>query len=211
MSPEPELEIADPLTAGREALRRGEWEQAQAYFEAAHKQSESAEAIEALAMAAWWLDDAQLTIDSRERAYRLYRERGDAVGSARMASGSPGTTSRFAPSPLLRAAGSSAHTACSTGSTPSRSMAGSRSARVNSPSPSRTTPRPRGAGPSERRRSEARSEYSTSSCRRSGWRASRWPVTGRSPTGSASWTRRRQRPSPARCRSFGRSDAPAVT
>jgi hypothetical protein len=68
MSPEPELEVADPLRAGREALSRGEWEQARAYFEAAHERSESAEAIEALAMAAWWLDNAQLAIESRERA-----------------------------------------------------------------------------------------------------------------------------------------------
>ncbi len=85
MSAEPGLEVADPLKAGREALSRGEWEQARAYFEAAHERDESAEAIEALAMAAWWLDNAQLAIDSRERAYRLYRERGDAASAARMA------------------------------------------------------------------------------------------------------------------------------
>ena len=85
MRTEPGLDVADPLRAGREALSRGEWEQARAYFEAAHERGESAEAIEALAMAAWWLDDAQLTIESRERAYRLYRERGDAAGAARMA------------------------------------------------------------------------------------------------------------------------------
>ena len=85
MSAEPGLEVADPLRAGREALSRGEWEQARAYFEAAHERDESAEAIEALAMAAWWLDNAQLTMDSRERAYRLYRERGDAASAARMA------------------------------------------------------------------------------------------------------------------------------
>ena len=85
MSVEPELDVADPLTRGREALGRGEWEQAQAYFEAADDQGESAEATEALAMAAWWLDDAPLTIESRERAYRLYRERADVAGAARMA------------------------------------------------------------------------------------------------------------------------------
>jgi LuxR family maltose regulon positive regulatory protein len=85
MSPEPGLEVVDPLKAGREALSRGEWEQAQVYFEAAHGQGESAEAVEALAMAAWWLDNASLTIESRERAYRLYREGGDAAGAARMA------------------------------------------------------------------------------------------------------------------------------
>ena len=85
MNAEPGLEVADPLRAGREALRRGEWEQARAYFEVAHERGESPEAMEALAMAAWWLDDGQLTIESRERAYRLYREMGDAAGAARMA------------------------------------------------------------------------------------------------------------------------------
>ena len=85
MNVEPELEVADPLRAGREALRRGEWEQARAYFEAAHEQGASPEAMEAIAMAAWWLDDGQLTIESRECAYRLYREPGDAAGAARMA------------------------------------------------------------------------------------------------------------------------------
>ncbi len=36
-------------------------------------------------MAAWWLDDAPLTIESPSRAYRLYRERADVAGAARMA------------------------------------------------------------------------------------------------------------------------------
>jgi DNA-binding CsgD family transcriptional regulator len=85
MRTEPELDVVDPLAAGREALSRGEWEQALAYFEAASERNHSAEAIEALAMAAWWLDNAQLAIDSREHAYRLYRERGDAAAAARMA------------------------------------------------------------------------------------------------------------------------------
>jgi len=85
MRAEPELEVADLLRAGDEALSRGEWEQARAYFEAAHERGESIEAIEGLAMAAWWLDNGELTIESRERAYRLYRERGDAAGAARMA------------------------------------------------------------------------------------------------------------------------------
>ena len=81
----PEIDVADPLAAGRAALSRGEWEQALAYFEAASERSHSAEAIEALAMSAWWLDKAQLAIESREHAYLLYRERGDAAAAARMA------------------------------------------------------------------------------------------------------------------------------
>jgi ATP/maltotriose-dependent transcriptional regulator MalT len=80
-----ELTLADPLGAGRDALSRGEWEEARARFEAALEQGESAEAIEALGMAAWWLDDADVTIASRERAYCLYREQGDVAAAARMA------------------------------------------------------------------------------------------------------------------------------
>ena len=36
-------------------------------------------------MAAWWLDDGPLAIESREHAYRLHREHGDVVAAARMA------------------------------------------------------------------------------------------------------------------------------
>jgi len=85
MRTEPELDVVDPLAAGREALSRGEWEQALSCFGDACERNNSAEAIEALVMAAWWLDNAQLAIESREHAYRLYRERGDAAAAARMA------------------------------------------------------------------------------------------------------------------------------
>jgi ATP/maltotriose-dependent transcriptional regulator MalT len=85
MSVHTELPVGDPLSAGREALSRGDWEEARACFEAALERDESAEAIEALAMAAWWLDDGAVTVESRERAYRLYREQGDVVAAARMA------------------------------------------------------------------------------------------------------------------------------
>ena len=67
MRAEPGLDVVDPLAAGREALRRGQWEQALVYFEAASERNHSAEAIEALAMAAWWLDNAELVIESRTR------------------------------------------------------------------------------------------------------------------------------------------------
>jgi ATP/maltotriose-dependent transcriptional regulator MalT len=85
MNAEPELAVADPLNAGQSAMRRGEWEQARAYFEAARERGESPAVLEALAMAAWWLDDGKLAIESRERAYRLYREGGIGAGAARMA------------------------------------------------------------------------------------------------------------------------------
>jgi DNA-binding CsgD family transcriptional regulator len=36
-------------------------------------------------MAAWWLDDARIVFDARERAYRLFRQRGDRRGAGRLA------------------------------------------------------------------------------------------------------------------------------
>lgn len=75
----------DALSAGREALARGAWEEARAAFEQALAQEETPEALEGLSWAANWLDDAAATIESRERAYRLYRERGDRAGAGRMA------------------------------------------------------------------------------------------------------------------------------
>ena len=63
--------VTDPLVAGREALSRGEWDEARAQFEHAVEQDGTAEAVEALAMAAWWLDDARVTIESRNRPASL--------------------------------------------------------------------------------------------------------------------------------------------
>jgi ATP/maltotriose-dependent transcriptional regulator MalT len=46
---------------------------------------ETAGVLEDLGLAAWWVDDADLTFSARERAYTLYRENGDARGAARVA------------------------------------------------------------------------------------------------------------------------------
>ena len=46
---------------------------------------ERPDALEGLGLAAWWLDSADVVFDTRERAYRGYRERGDSVSAARMA------------------------------------------------------------------------------------------------------------------------------
>jgi ATP/maltotriose-dependent transcriptional regulator MalT len=77
--------LVDPVQAGRKALTRGDWEEARACFESALERGERAEVIEALGMAAWWQDDGRATIESRERAFRLYREQGEAAAAARMA------------------------------------------------------------------------------------------------------------------------------
>ncbi|HEY6807811.1 MAG TPA: LuxR C-terminal-related transcriptional regulator [Gemmatimonadales bacterium] len=75
----------DLISAGNQALARGAWEEARAHFQASIAAGESPLAFERLGLAAWWLDDATLTFDTRERAFRLYRDAGDALGAARVA------------------------------------------------------------------------------------------------------------------------------
>ena len=76
---------AATLEAGQEALSRAAWEEARTHFEAALEREETPEALEGLSWAAWWLSDAAVTLNSRERAYRLYQARGDRREAARMA------------------------------------------------------------------------------------------------------------------------------
>ena len=71
--------------AGEEALSRGAWEEARQAFEVALGSRETPEALEGLALAAWWLDLADVVFDSRERAYTLYRARDDRASAARVA------------------------------------------------------------------------------------------------------------------------------
>lgn len=75
----------DTLSAGREALERKEWAEARTCFEAATARDPSAEALEGLSVAAWWLDDAPAMFSARERAFAEYRRRGEQVSAARLA------------------------------------------------------------------------------------------------------------------------------
>src|SRR6185312_3046124 len=79
------MDAESSLRAGHDALHRGAWEEARASLEASIADRETPEALEGLGLAAWWLDDATVTFDARERAYRLYRESGDSRGAARVA------------------------------------------------------------------------------------------------------------------------------
>jgi hypothetical protein len=65
-----------------DALATGAWEEALALVAGA---GDDPDALEAAGVAHWWLDHADETIAARERAYRLYRERGDRRGAARVA------------------------------------------------------------------------------------------------------------------------------
>lgn len=85
MADDPHRISTDELQAGLDALQAGAWEEARERFQASVAAGETAEALEQLGLAAWWLDDAPLTLDARERSYRLYRELGDARGAARVA------------------------------------------------------------------------------------------------------------------------------
>jgi len=73
------------LAAGWQALARTEWDRARSLFEAAVGRDESAEALEGLSLAAWWLDDAVTMFATREHAYRLYRRDGDLRSAGRLA------------------------------------------------------------------------------------------------------------------------------
>ena len=73
------------VAAGRDALRRGAWEEARGRFEAALAQEETPEACEGLGWVGWWLADAALAIGARERAYRAFRAAGDPAGAGRVA------------------------------------------------------------------------------------------------------------------------------
>jgi LuxR family transcriptional regulator, maltose regulon positive regulatory protein len=73
------------VAAGWGELRAARWEVARELFGAALAVEETPEAFEGLSWAAWWLDDGETVFAARERACRLYGERGDSAGAARMA------------------------------------------------------------------------------------------------------------------------------
>jgi DNA-binding NarL/FixJ family response regulator len=80
-----DLARAVPLDSAWAALSTGEWATAKAAFEESLAESETAEALEGVGLAAQMLNEDQLTFDARERAYRLYLERGDKGPAARIA------------------------------------------------------------------------------------------------------------------------------
>jgi LuxR family maltose regulon positive regulatory protein len=73
------------LAAGEAALEHGAWQEARAAFERALATGAGPEALEGLATAAWFLDDAPLVFDARERAFAAYRDSGRPVDAARIA------------------------------------------------------------------------------------------------------------------------------
>lgn len=73
------------LARAEEWLARGQWQAAREAFERVQSLAEVPEALEGLGVAVWWLDDAKAVFEVRERAYQLYRRRGDRRGAGRVA------------------------------------------------------------------------------------------------------------------------------
>ena len=68
-----------------EAIGRGAWQDARGRFEAMLGREESPEALEGRSISRHCLGDVTPSPDDLERAFRLYRERGDRAGAARVA------------------------------------------------------------------------------------------------------------------------------
>jgi ATP/maltotriose-dependent transcriptional regulator MalT len=77
--------LPNQLEVGWAALGEGNWEGARVCFEEALAAEETPEGLEGLGWAGYCLDDERLMFDARERAFRLYRERGDGGSAARVA------------------------------------------------------------------------------------------------------------------------------
>ena len=73
------------LSAAGQALATAGWSEARALYAEALELGESAEALEGLAVAAWWQDDVEAAIAARERAYVMRREDGRPAEAARVA------------------------------------------------------------------------------------------------------------------------------
>jgi DNA-binding CsgD family transcriptional regulator len=73
------------ISLGSQALSNADWVTARDRFAEALALRETGEALEGLGTAAFFLDEAELALDARERAYARYREAGRTVDAARVA------------------------------------------------------------------------------------------------------------------------------
>jgi LuxR family transcriptional regulator, maltose regulon positive regulatory protein len=82
----PEADPGSPFAEqGRAALAQGAWEDAvEALRAATGERPQDASSWELLGIAHMWLQEADPAIEARQRAYALYRERGDDAASARV-------------------------------------------------------------------------------------------------------------------------------
>jgi ATP/maltotriose-dependent transcriptional regulator MalT len=71
-----------PTAAGRAALEAGRWVEARAAFAAALADEETAEALDGMGAALWWLGETRSSVEYSERAYARFRRAGDALQAA---------------------------------------------------------------------------------------------------------------------------------
>ena len=76
---------ASLIESARAAILKGDWHAAARSARRSLQHGETAEGHELLGLASWWLSDADTLFTSRERAYRLYLDRGDVRRAARIA------------------------------------------------------------------------------------------------------------------------------
>jgi DNA-binding NarL/FixJ family response regulator len=79
------MTATDQLADGMLALDRGDWHAASDAFEASLQDGESAEALDGLGQARWWLNDLDQAIDLRASAYARYVEGGRPAPAIRIA------------------------------------------------------------------------------------------------------------------------------
>jgi uncharacterized protein HemY len=68
-----QVDVAELLAAGQNAITTGAWSTARASFEAALERDESGEALFRLGIALWWLGETEASLRSWERAYVAFR------------------------------------------------------------------------------------------------------------------------------------------
>ena len=162
-----------PLDIGWCELGDGRWEAARASFEEALADEETPEAFEGLSWAAWWLDDAEAVFAARERAYRLYKKRGDACGRGSHGHLAGGRSTRLPWGVWLwRAVGCGVRIACWNRSSRGPITVGSPSTRATSPMRV-ATPREPGSVRPSRLSSDGASTWRTWRCWASRWRVRR--------------------------------------
>ena len=78
-------ETAEVLASAGAASGRRAWTKARELYARALAIGETAEGLEGLAVASWWMDDIDAAISARERAYVVRREDGETAEAARVA------------------------------------------------------------------------------------------------------------------------------
>lgn len=74
------------LQKGKDALAVGAWEEARHHLEHAMQSGDSADVLENLAWACWWLNDVPRVFEYRTKAYNLFLANNDVFGASRTAS-----------------------------------------------------------------------------------------------------------------------------